>query len=210
MHIKHPRAIAALFACAITLLLLLLNYPRLAPVDLALGQWAYAHSAFGIQLSILLGQLGGGVGSLIIATSLALILYFHLQDRIAAGLIVGGVALSWILNAICKGLLGRPRPEFEHLVHTTGNSLPSGHAMAALTLGVLVWLIFSRHFPASRRVGLLLAITWVVLSGAARLVLGVHYFSDILAGYLMASIVVITLGLIYSQLSSPTAAMSRP
>lgn len=189
---------------------MLLNYPSLAGVDQALGQWAYAHSALGIQLSILLGQLGGGVGSLIIATALALILYFRLQDRIAAGLIVGGVALSWALNAAFKGILARPRPEFEHLVHTTGNSLPSGHAMAAVTLGALVWLIFSRHFPQFRRLGLLVVVAWVLLSGAARLVLGVHYFSDILAGYLMASTMVIALGLLYRRLSSPTAAMFRP
>jgi undecaprenyl-diphosphatase len=208
MH--YSRALFALAACSASLLLLLLNYPSLAAIDQTLGQWAYAHGEFGIRLSIFVGQLGGGVGSLVIASCLALILYFRLHDHIAAGLMVGGVTLSWVLNAVFKAILGRPRPEFEHLVHTTGNSLPSGHAMAALTLGALIWLIFSRHFPQSRRLGLLLTITWVVLSGSARLVLGVHYFSDILAGYLMASCMVITLGMIYSQLSSPTVAMSRP
>lgn len=208
MH--DSRALLALVACSASLVLLLLNYPSLAAIDQALGQWAYAHSAWGIQLSIFVGQLGGGVGSLVIASSLALILYFRWHDRIAAGLMVGGVALSWALNAVFKVILGRPRPELEHLVHTTGNSLPSGHAMAALTMAALVWLIVSRHFPQSRRVGLVVAIIWVVLSGTARLVLGVHYFSDILAGYLMASTMVIALALLYRRLSSPTAAMFRP
>ncbi|QLG88519.1 phosphatase PAP2 family protein [Chitinibacter bivalviorum] len=214
MHFHYSRSLIALLACSASLLLLLLNYPSLAGIDLALGQWAYAQSSLGIKLSILLGILGGGVGSLVIATGLAVILYFRFQDRIAAWLIFGGVALSWSLNAIFKGILGRPRPEFEHLVHTTGNSLPSGHAMAAVTLGALVWLVFSRHLPQFRTIGLVLAALWIALSGAARLVLGVHYFSDILAGYLMACIVVIALGLIYDQLiydrlSTTTAAKSR-
>jgi undecaprenyl-diphosphatase len=206
IHIKHPRATAALIACSIALLLLLVNYPRLAAVDLALGQWAYAHSALGIQLSILLGQLGGGVGSLVIATSLALIAYFRLHDRIAAGLIVGGVALSWALNAIFKGILGRPRPEFEHLVHTTGNSLPSGHAMAAVTLSFALALIMSRHWPAQRRLWWTLAAIWAIAAGAARLVLGVHYFTDVVAGYLLASSLLCLLSFIYLPATQRLAA----
>ncbi|WP_373974477.1 phosphatase PAP2 family protein [Chitinibacter sp. SCUT-21] len=186
--------------------LLLANYPRLANLDLALGQWAYAANPWSIKLSIVISMLGSGVGTLLIAGALAALVYRRFHDKLAAWLIFGGVVLSWSLNAIFKEFLGRPRPEFEHLVHTTGHSLPSGHAMASVTLSALTYLVFSRHQPHFRNIGLVSAALWITCSGAARLVLGVHYFSDILAGYLLASMMVIALGHSYQQLT--TAAKS--
>lgn len=95
-----------------------------------------------------------------------------------------------VLNAVLKLLIHRPRPEFlEPLVYAGGYSFPSGHSASAaafyMTLGLLAagWV---RRWET--RVYVLLASVFVVvLIGFSRLYLGVHYLSDVLAGYALGA-----------------------
>jgi membrane-associated phospholipid phosphatase len=97
------------------------------------------------------------------------------------------VAGSAILNKLLKGLFQRPRPHFAHpLVVETSYSLPSGHAMESFVaygmltyLAVLLWL---RRWE-TRVAAVCGAALLVVLIGFSRMYLGVHYFSDVVAGY---------------------------
>jgi membrane-associated phospholipid phosphatase len=97
--------------------------------------------------------------------------------------VVGGALLNWLL----KGLFQRPRPHFAHpLVVETSYSFPSGHAMVSFVaygmlayLAVLLWL---KSWEA-RVAAVCGAALVVVLIGFSRLYLGVHYFSDVVAGY---------------------------
>jgi membrane protein DedA with SNARE-associated domain/membrane-associated phospholipid phosphatase len=97
------------------------------------------------------------------------------------------VAGSAILNQLLKGIFQRPRPHFAHpLVVETSYSFPSGHAMESFVaygmvayLAVLLWL---RSWEA-RVAAVCGAALVVVLIGFSRMYLGVHYFSDVVAGY---------------------------
>ncbi|WP_046528631.1 MULTISPECIES: phosphatase PAP2 family protein [Cellulomonas] len=102
------------------------------------------------------------------------------------------VAAGWALQLAAKGLVQRARPVIEDAVaHAPGSSFPSGHAagttMAALALTVLAW-------PALRRRGRVtaVAVTTLAIVGAAadRVLLGVHYPSDVVAGTLLGVAVV--------------------
>lgn len=91
-----------------------------------------------------------------------------------------------LLNTILKAFFQRPRPEFtEPLVVETYWSFPSGHAMGSLiTYGMLVYLLvlLLKRWYAERLV--IAGITLLVLLiGLSRMYLGVHFFSDVLAGY---------------------------
>lgn len=103
--------------------------------------------------------------------------------------------LSWVvaiigsstLNAALKLTFQRARPTFEEpLLIATFYSFPSGHAMGSVVLyGMLVY-IFNISLVDRRwiRVALICLAVWFILFiGFSRIYLGVHYFSDILAGY---------------------------
>lgn len=98
-----------------------------------------------------------------------------------------GVALagSGILNVAAKHYFGRARPSlWESLSPETTYSFPSGHAMGSMTLAAVLVLLAWRtrwRWPV-----LVLMSAFVVMVGLSRVYLGVHYPSDILAGWAAA------------------------
>ena len=89
------------------------------------------------------------------------------------------------LNQALKFLIQRPRPEGFALATETGFSFPSGHSMAAMAFfGLLVWMVWHYQRDKAVRWGCAAAFSLViVLIGASRVYLGVHYASDVLGGF---------------------------
>lgn len=83
-----------------------------------------------------------------------------------------------------KLLFCRPRPQLHHLIHVSGYSFPSGHANAITVLVLAIYLLYWQKKPpkGAALVGTLVVVG-VLLS---RVVLHVHYLSDVLAGSLYA------------------------
>lgn len=108
----------------------------------------------------------------------------HWREALFAALALGGSAL---LNMGTKALFARDRPAlWESIAPEETFSFPSGHAMGTATLAwVLVLLAWRTRW---RWPVLLAAVAGVFLVGCSRVYLGVHYPSDILAGWAVASI----------------------
>jgi membrane-associated phospholipid phosphatase len=99
------------------------------------------------------------------------------------------MTLGGILGALLKVLVGRDRPDLlEPVAHATGYSFPSGHALNS-ALGAVVFLLVLLPFTQGRP-GRRLAL-WVVvvlvplITGVCRVGLGVHWTSDVAAGWLL-------------------------
>jgi membrane protein DedA with SNARE-associated domain/membrane-associated phospholipid phosphatase len=101
----------------------------------------------------------------------------------AWGAALGG---SVVLNHLLKGLFARPRPFFEHpLLIETSYSFLSGHAMESfVAYGVLAYFaVLALKSWRARTAVVFGAALLVLLIGLSRMYLGVHYFSDVVAGY---------------------------
>jgi len=117
--------------------------------------------------------------------------YLFLERRPAvAWWMFGAVSGGILLNNLLKLGIGRPRPEIAGVaVKVFSSSFPSGHAslsaIAYLTLGAL--LARTQQSIAMRLYVMSLAIMLTVLVGLTRIYLGVHYPSDVLAGWCIGS-----------------------
>lgn len=92
-------------------------------------------------------------------------------------------------ETVTKWLVHRPRPE-EVYARTlpSSYSFPSGHALFSFTFYLVIAVIICRQNRNYIGKGVwIAALFMVVLIGASRIFLGVHYFSDVLGGYLIAA-----------------------
>jgi undecaprenyl-diphosphatase len=123
------------------------------------------------------------VGPAVLVGAAVLITHRH---RARAAALVVGAALAWITVWIVKWLVDRPRPP-DPLVHTSGQSYPSGHAANSvgwLALGIALTVVIPTRGGRISAItaGALLA----ALVGLSRIYLRAHYASDVLAGEALA------------------------
>lgn len=129
-------------------------------------------------------------GVLLVLTILAVgTLWLTKRRRPAAWIVialVGGV----ILNLVLKELFQRQRPDSFFGPNLSSYSFPSGHAMGSFCFyGVIAGLIAARVESAALRVLIWTAAGLLILGiGLSRIYLGVHYPTDVIAGYLAAAV----------------------
>jgi undecaprenyl-diphosphatase len=114
----------------------------------------------------------------------ALVLALRKRWRLAIYLLVTGAG-ALILDPVLKSLVGRLRPVVAHPVaHGAGNSFPSGHSLGSIVCYGAVLLVF---LPAARgrwrTVFITVIAALVALIGISRVLLGVHYLSDVLGAW---------------------------
>jgi membrane-associated phospholipid phosphatase len=108
--------------------------------------------------------------------------------RLAAFVVVT-TAGSTLLNALVKLAVDRARPVLDDPVaHAAGMSFPSGHAQSAMVAASVLLLVFLPLLRGAWRwVAVGAAVLFVLAIGFARVTLGVHYVSDVLAGYALGA-----------------------
>lgn len=160
------------------------------PFDLPMLQFAQAIASPGLdRFFVVVTELGYGWGVVPGDVLLVLVLLARRRWRQAAfaAIATGG---SGLLNVATKQLFARARPDlWESIAPLSTYSFPSGHAMGSMTLGLVLVLL---AWPTRARWWVAAAMAvFVPLVGLSRVYLGVHYPSDILAGWAAASIWVV-------------------
>jgi membrane-associated phospholipid phosphatase len=157
----------------------------LGQFDLALSTALSRHASDEqLRTFALLTHLGDKAFLIPLVAVVALVLLWRRQRFIAAAWVVA-CALGGVLNAGLKAIFERSRPEFVHSFATAdGWSFPSGHSSGSMIVYGLLGYLAVLYTPKSVHVPTAaIAMALVVCVGLSRVILQVHYFSDVLGGY---------------------------
>ncbi len=103
------------------------------------------------------------------------------KRRFEALLLAISVISGTIVVFVLKTVVGRTRPDLWDTEWYWGSSFPSGHTLVVAAFATAAALCVFRIWPAMRDIALTVAILWISLVALSRLVLGVHWPTDVLA-----------------------------
>ncbi len=119
---------------------------------------------------------------------ISLVFLIIFKNKRYGGFIFLNVFNIFVLNFVLKLLFMRDRPYELMIIDEVGYSFPSGHAMAAFGFyGFIIYLLW--HFNLAKSAKIIFSVllgALIILIGVSRIYLGVHYASDVLAGYMVS------------------------
>jgi membrane-associated phospholipid phosphatase len=128
--------------------------------------------------------VGGWIGALAVMVALVVVLSASRRatDAIWAAGIIGGI--HFVVTPLVKEIFDRPRPTAGSAVPLpSSDSFPSGHASGAAATCTLLALLALERWPERGAVLWVSAAASVLAIGSSRVVLNVHFASDVLAGW---------------------------
>lgn len=156
--------------------------------DSSITSWMVEHRNPGItKLARWFSALGSQKVLLPVVVIVAAVLLWRRRYALAGLLVVcWGVPIG--LYSLAKYVVSRHRPPMDlWLTKAAGTSFPSGHATQSLPAFVALVLVGAVWLPRARRPGLVIALVLAAGVGWSRVYLGVHWATDVGAGWLIAA-----------------------
>lgn len=127
-------------------------------------------------------------GSSLCLLILTIFLFIIIKNKKQGVLIGINLVIVTILNQVLKFILQRPRPTDGRIINETGYSFPSGHSMISMAFyGYLIYLIYKNIKNKYLKFVLISILSLLILMiGVSRIYLGVHYTSDVCAGFVIS------------------------
>ena len=144
----------------------------------------YLISDFATPIAKFITNFGGAI----FLIGIAVILFIVIKNKKIGISIITNLGIITILNQLLKRILQRPRPEEFRIINESGYSFPSGHSMISMAFyGYLIYLIY-KYVKNKYLKWFLITILGILIVniGISRIYLGVHYTSDVLAGFLIS------------------------
>lgn len=169
--------------------LLAWHYPHLADFDRSFTSYVQGFRSARVTACMkVITHLGSATVTIAIAVSVLLYTNYYNQKFLAEARVLAiCLSGSWITNEVLKAFFQRTRPDAPALAFAKGYSFPSGHAMISFAfyglLGYLLWQYGHRRHSSATRVGAFVAWLLAVAIGISRIYLGVHFPSDVIAGF---------------------------
>ncbi|MGE7882283.1 phosphatase PAP2 family protein [Bacillus sp. NPDC094077] len=137
-------------------------------------------------------KMGSAIG---VVTTLVISLLVFWKKRYYAAMIVYpmGILITHLVNKGIKEIVKRDRPSLNEALDALGYSFPSGHAMLSImTFGFLAYIIAANLKSVAGKCGITMLLGILIIwIGLSRVILNVHYPTDILAGYCVGGILLI-------------------
>ena len=127
----------------------------------------------------------GSITLVALFSAFTLVVLLVLRDRLGAFQMLAASVGAGILTLVTKDIIERTRPEVgQRLITVSGFSYPSGHSLSTSALYLTIAIIAGRYVQhLGARVAIFVAVSAVViLVGASRVYLGVHYPTDVVSG----------------------------
>ena len=139
----------------------------------------------------------GSITLVVLFSVFTLVVLLVLRDRLGALQLLTASVGAGILTLVTKNLIERIRPaEAQQLIVVSGFSYPSGHSVSTSALYLTIAIIAGRYVQHSgARAAIFLAVSVVVIMiGASRVYLGVHYATDVVSGIALGAAWALLLG----------------
>jgi membrane-associated phospholipid phosphatase len=156
--------------------------------DQAVANWFHGNgTAVGDRIFVIVSAIGSPAAMAVLFAAAVLYLWRAKQRTLLVAWVLSYVG-GTVLDGVIKDVVRRPRPEFAaQFLHYSSWSFPSGHSMGSLIgfsmLAYTVIRVFGIQRMLARVCIWTAAIVLIVLVGYSRIYLGVHYLSDVAAGY---------------------------
>jgi membrane-associated phospholipid phosphatase len=132
---------------------------------------------------LIITQLGNPSFVVPVVTVSLGILWWH-RDYKEAKIFIIACLGAFVLNTGLKLVFTKPRPQlWTRLISETSYSFPSGHALGSLVLYGMIAYLLAIHYPKFSLLIYTLIVIFIAAIGISRLYLGVHWPTDIIAGY---------------------------
>jgi len=163
------------------------THQGLASLDLRFANYG-AHNASHMSTVVMtdISRIGGtplAIGLAVVATVIAMIRRPSKAVPLFMVLVVGG---QFLLSNSIKFLVHRARPDIDRLTGFAGTSFPSGHSTTAAATLAAIALILTRNMSRRAKIaGAAIAAGVAAMVASTRVLLGVHWFTDVVAGLLL-------------------------
>ncbi|WP_421383286.1 phosphatase PAP2 family protein [Bacillus salacetis] len=164
-----------------------LIYNELSAFDETAGEYIRSYSNAALtNTAIFFTGLGSFVTELTLGIIFSFIFYYITKEKRYPLFLFISLLTGWLLNKILKWAFQRKRPTIEQLVDFQGYSFPSAHAMVStIFYGMIMYVLWQilKNRGKTAWPFVILTIFLVLAIGLSRVYLGVHYTSDVIAGY---------------------------
>ena len=167
---------------------------RMVNTDTGFARWDLTFTRFGADhasawttdLLRQISQLGGYEGVIVIGLAVAAYEVYRTRRAAVVAFLVVVIGGQFAVAETVKHVVDRTRPDLLNLTGFSGSSFPSGHATAAAATFMAAALLLGRgRRPRTRAVLAGVAAGMAGAVAATRVLLGVHWFTDVMAGMLL-------------------------
>ncbi len=197
--LQRRRRVAGLAALALALLALEVTEDVLGgksgPIDNASLVFVHAHAPAAMTPFFEMLTYSGSALFLTPGVAAVSLLLWWRRHHHEALLLAASPLLGAAVVYIVKTLVGRARPDLWPSTWYSGSSFPSGHTLGVAATATAAAIVLTRLWPASHRWAVGAAFVWTALMALSRLVLGVHWPTDVLAAASIGAAIPLVLSL---------------